>query len=407
MSNALEFLRHLQQSSTIHTLFQSFQAPLPIDHNRVASKFGLSPDAMAELRSRFGDSLQSWADSLLSGLCKDIQRGAVTAGLPLPPSMPVIGTLPTGRVNAMAIPVPNSSEHIVAFDSGLFNFVHLFCKALLLALPYEETQGAAGVTTPADISQWCNSLALDGDCEYLTRFQQVLLASIFLGDPRMCEAYMPQRHILHLAEELVRVSELFIVGHEFGHITLEHLTPGNARRAPMDRFDVEAKSYTWTQEYDADRAGFALMLAATPESDIRTCVAGATLFFSCIEVIEHARAILDPPVGEGIYVESISHPPPSLRREAILNLVRQASQDPVEGGEAVHLARLFQELAQRLMHATTPLLESLRIAPPDWRHMTRLVGLDKLPQGPFFVVTGMGLINVNYSGRSATIRMAG
>lgn len=55
------------------------------------------------------------------------------------PITPLLGTLPTGRVNGMAISL-DSQDYIVVFEHGLFAFANLLSKIIALAMRFKGTE---------------------------------------------------------------------------------------------------------------------------------------------------------------------------------------------------------------------------------------------------------------------------
>lgn len=155
---------------------------------------------------------------LISKLAKRIEESADDLSIAIP-YRPIIGTLPTGRVNAMAIAVPSSDEFIIVFESGLFYFALLLSKALTMSIPFKGTQEKK-LTFSYDIAEVTKKI--DANPEILNRFIQVLFAYLLEGRPSAAPPYILEEPYMNLAEILIDSMELFVMGHEYEHIINNH-----------------------------------------------------------------------------------------------------------------------------------------------------------------------------------------
>jgi hypothetical protein len=139
----------------------------------------------------------------------------------------------------------------------LFLFALLLSKAVARAMPLRPTEdtGFSFSTDKDHIRQ-----RIDSDDSVVHRFADVLLAYAATGRPGNAEQYFPEAHYGRLAEVLRNSMELFVMGHEYGHIILGHLSQAESTESTPS--GAEEIRYSWTQEYAADFVGANLMLRA-------------------------------------------------------------------------------------------------------------------------------------------------
>ncbi|WP_440956116.1 hypothetical protein ACSAZK_03970 [Methanosarcina sp. Mfa9] len=76
--------------------------------------------------------------SILFDLFEQIEKSAKEL-LSRLPMRPLIGTLPSGKVNAMAIKVPDTDEFMVVFEDQLFTFANLIAKIIAQSIPFNPS----------------------------------------------------------------------------------------------------------------------------------------------------------------------------------------------------------------------------------------------------------------------------
>jgi hypothetical protein len=141
-----------------------------------------------------------------------------------------------------------------------------------------------------------------------------------------------------LADLLCTSLEYFVMGHEYGHLVAGHLTDADRRAGLVPGSqEVDALEYSWLQELDADARGLVLGVNALQKAkqvDLGLAFAGVDLFFSTMDVMDRAVALLR--TGEETTLTLGSHPPAQLRRQAAREALRRLT--PPEGAKAVEAA---------------------------------------------------------------------
>lgn len=294
----------------------------------------------------------------------------------------VLGTMPSGQVNAMAIWLPGSSEYLVLFEAGLFTFAMLMSKAIVQAFPLTKRENGwtSFSTIPAEVEAHLATNAVPAQ-----RFQEAVLAYLLEANPGRAPRYLLPEVYIQPYWHLLHSMELFVMGHEYGHIIGKHFGDGASAHARSDhtqRPDSDALRdhavirRNYEKEFEADLKGGSLAIRAmqSHKADVALSFWGADLFFSCLDVVERGLGILrdgrEPTMPRSLdEVTSRTHPPTILRREGLRMAL--AKNFPAEPEPApIHLSRLVQQVVDRLWASTRERLLELRargVAPhPMW-----------------------------------------
>ncbi|MFF7777235.1 hypothetical protein ACFZCG_22755 [Streptomyces tanashiensis] len=303
-----------------------------------------------------------WGYSMIHTLADRLEKS-------LPPesfTRPVLGMLATGEINAVTLLAPDSQAHLVVFENELFNFANLFSKAVALAMPYEGS-AAEGVTFSTDIDRVRRHLR--DSPEAVHRFRDVVLAYLLHGRPSRARPYIPSQIVRGMGSILRDGMELFVLGHEYGHVMEEHVADRRTPRRMLGTGDADVTevAWMWEQEGVADLIGWDLCLMAMGDGLGPSLPhAGVELFFSAGEVLERAVLLLmtggdDPRPGPS------THPPTGLRRHIVREHAKQRlgedAAPPLQLGAAIH------EIVEVLWEQTAPVIAELHRqgAVPDAR----------------------------------------
>lgn len=171
--------------------------------------------------------------------------------------------------------------------------------------------------------------------------------------------------------------ELFVLGHEYGHVMAEHVADRKGPRRMLgtdgaDVTEVTEVAWKWEQEAVADLIGWNLCLGAM-SGDYGPSLphAGVELFFSACEVLERAVPLLVTGANAP-RPASPTHPPTELRRD----LVRGHAKERLNEGAAplLQLGTAIQEIVDVLWEQTAPVILDLHRqgAVPDARWTANL-----------------------------------
>lgn len=176
------------------------------------------------------------------------------------PPRPVLGTLPLGQLNAHAIRVPGGEGYVVAFQRGVVGFINLLTKAVAAALPHEQDPQTGRIDFNPDLRVVDERLREDD--EPVSRLAAFLAAYVLGGHPHSAPPYVLKGRGLVLATLLRRSGQLFVGGHEYGHIAAGHLVSKKDVRHFVGDVEVPIISVEWKDEYEADFVGMVLITKA-------------------------------------------------------------------------------------------------------------------------------------------------
>jgi hypothetical protein len=279
------------------------------------------------------------------------------------PVRPVLGTLRSGRVNAMAVAVPNSEEFIILFEDGLFGFANLLTKAVFKAIPVDE-DSEEKMSFSTDVKEWLAQL--DRDPNPVIRLFDALTAYLLQGHPHQAKPYLMDTPRMHLASTLRTSMEVFVLGHEYGHIVSGHLSRKNLKKSRVGVDQAEVIALNQMQEIEADQKGLELMMNVNlmKNFDLSLSFWGADFFFACIDIIEQSASLIRYGEKRETFVDT--HPPTNFRREAVREMLRLSA--PNDFAAPIKLADNLQFMLNRMFAEIEPLLVKLhkeghRLAP--------------------------------------------
>ncbi len=231
--------------------------------------------------------------------------------------IPYIGTVLSDQYNAFACRIPETDQTIILLDSELFLLASILSKIITLSLPefksFEKTIQFS--TDKNKIEKHINE-----NPEIIYRFK--LLVYDYFYKKRAMKYFEPDKIFTHFRYNLINSLELFIVGHEYGHIISGHLAQSIAQIFNVNNIDFIKINPNWENEYEADEIGIKLMLKAIETcGQLPFCYVGADLFFTFLDVHERALSLFS--TGKDCsFINSNSHPPTTARREKIKNHIK-------------------------------------------------------------------------------------
>lgn len=295
---------------------------------------------------------------LLVAFSEQIEKAAKDLSIPVPSHL-VFGTLPTGRVNAMAVLIPNNGGYLVLFESQIFTFANLFSKVVASALPLKSDSSKENYLFSIADEDWKENIRNNPDV--LRRFFEVITAYLLLGRPIDAPAYLPEPHIGSLAGVLRNSMELFIMAHEYGHIISDHFASSENKLYYLHEYEVTEINQSWHQEFEADAMGIQLMIQAMIKDgyDISLSFWGSDFFFSCMEIVDRFLCLFKGIDIERLYTPGSTHPPPTLRREFLRKFLRKSILDDTSK-EAIKLGITLQKIVEHLWQLTESRLREMK-----------------------------------------------
>lgn len=336
--------------------------------NEISKQTTWITNEMRERSGRFTDiELPTRYDSptqyrILDGLVRRIRRAAKRLELEAH-DFPHHACIPSGLVNASAVVLPGASRAFVLFDSELFLYCHLFAKVFARCLPIiERGQNLLISVDPALVRE-----RIESTPEVLERFIDLLAVYARTGSPSRSKQYPLEADYVHLVTILRNGMELFVVGHEFGHVYSGHLSH-LLDRLHIKSDDLFGESDAHRQEHEADMVGLLLTLQAMADSgyDAALSYAGIELFFVSLDLAARASHVIANG-NDDFYTDeaSISHPSHTQRRVVMHSGLEAfiGSKEQVRGAKAMaakyteisgllwQYARVAQPLNQRTVES--------------------------------------------------------
>ncbi len=264
-----------------------------------------------------------------------IEQAAAELGWALP-TRPVLGTLPLGQLNGLAIQVPNTEEYVIAFQRGVIGFINLLTKAVAAALPPSKGTESGRVFFEPDVRKVAEALRRDD--EPLRRLAAFVGAYVLVGHPHAAPPYVLVQPAISCAAILNWSCLLFVAGHEYGHMHAGHLAVEGKGRRMVGGTEVDVAASDWNMEYEADFLGMVLATKALSRKvDLALAFAGLDLLFSVMTLVD--RAISTLLYGApGVSRRSDTHPPPQLRRQELRDGLNHLPVEPAAIRGAVELS---------------------------------------------------------------------
>ena len=293
---------------------------------------------------------------LLLTLLSNMREGAKSNGFGqvIPPLL--FGTLPTGRINALAVSVPDSDYPLVLFDFGLFRFTGEMAKILatlipvqLRSVPFEMRLDMGKALDP--------QYAVDQRPELIAHFTEVLYKYLVEGNPRRMPAVdvsgTDQRF---LSGYFMAASRTFILGHEMGHVLEGHVTGKKETRALIGGFSAPEIVRSWDDQDVADQWGlnYEQCQRANPE----WALVGSSLFFCCWIAYERCLVALTSGRTDLESLGSDTHPPATERRNR-LRAFCQKNYDPGYIGEGLEWSSYIEALMDAFMTRISPAFQQM------------------------------------------------
>jgi hypothetical protein len=276
----------------------------------------------------------------------------------LPPPL-IFGTLPTGQVNARAVLMPGADYYLVLFESGLFSFANEMAKIIAQLLPPARlSEYDITIEKPAD-----PDLRVDANPAMVDRFDAVLRAYVVEGNPRRLTHLDIALPYKTMAVVLLRTMELFVLGHELGHLIARHLLKSQRVPSGLGAMSAERVQMNWDQEHEADHWGFNYLMAVEkPSMGLKLCYSGCDLFFSCIRSVERCLNVLQfGPAGEDRQSTVDTHPPVAARREYLRTVIQDiAPRD--EASECIGFGQALEGTVEALWRRVGPRFQRMHAA---------------------------------------------
>jgi Zn-dependent protease with chaperone function len=267
---------------------------------------------VARMPTRYSDWYTLW---LIGERAKEIEQAASDLGHAAALPRALVGDVPTVCVNALAVPVPRSSQRLVLVQSGMVNSMWHAMNLFVASIGIDTGGGPDASLLVVRDRIGRRAIAL--------HFGNALGAAAGqIPEPVM--QVTPE--LIDLVGDLHRGAVLFVLAHEYAHVILKH-TESKTRNfslmmarqpgAPASFLvEVEAAAKSREQEFAADKLGLELLVRAaraTPYTADRvdTVSWAPEAYFAWLELFE---ASVSQFTGEAAPDYSrLDHPSPGER----------------------------------------------------------------------------------------------
>lgn len=271
---------------------------------------------------------------------------------------PIIGVLPTGRVNAVALSIPDQSNHILAFEVGLINFMTYLSNYAANHL----------VPTLSQAGQQTFLVKEEVDSAMTRQLARMMIMYYQQGIP-LYQDFTPIRQLeqRYLSVGLRNMMKLFVVGHEYAHVGLGHLSGRDSRPFAPHLIDQVSCQLTlsngFQDEWEADQVGLLITLVYFLKKGLPYYFSGAVIFYFL-----KFNSFIYQGLSTVLQREFIdqSHPPISERINSLESMLSQllSEQDQLH---YLSLKRFYQRLLQQfedmLMQELAQIESPMELAP--------------------------------------------
>jgi len=299
-----------------------------------------------ELRKEFNKSFQPaviltkyevpQSAILLNTLFAKIETAAKRINYNIP-KRPIVGTAFSKSFNAFADRVPDTTENIIVFESELFTLCNLLAKIIASCLP--DFNIGKKVTFSFAKDRIENHIKTNPIITQ--RFADFVDNAILDEQPNNTKQYFLPDIVGRLHYALLNSLELFIVGHEYGHIYGGHLDKAIRIKSMIGDDEFSKLKPDWQMEYEADFHGVNLLVNSDESRNLLPfSILGPELFFTFLDITERANAL----IYEGKEVRSSGddeHPPTYNRRNSIRDMLNKGL--PKDELEAYQIGGQFLE----------------------------------------------------------------
>lgn len=273
-----------------------------------------------------------WGYQAISSLLLTLKQTAEELELDTA-EFPLHATVPTGQVNAMAVNLPCSTKTFLLFDPQLLTFCNLIAKLYAQCLTPNERFRSGDVSILHAV--------VGGSPEIAERLKGVLEAFVKTGRPGTSSPFTVDTGSIRLSSRFRTGMELFVVGHEFGHVYSGHLSKLLSRLHMIAPNFGQSDSHR--KEYEADYLGLILTVCALRKEgwELWEILGSIKLFFSSLDLASRYADFKSYGARRKfVSTESATHPSNESRRQAIDRAIESFSVE----AEDIRMVEQFDSL---------------------------------------------------------------
>ncbi|MGB5818855.1 MAG: M48 family metalloprotease [Saonia sp.] len=250
-------------------------------------------------------------------------------------NFPILASTATDSFNAQAIKFRDSNESIILFEEQTFYFALKLSKLIISAVPL--------INGKLNFEQKKIKENISKNLTVIENFSLTIFNSMFPAYkkiPFIIDFPKEKQTFLSTCTDSI---EFFIMGHELGHILLNHHDKKNTKEFFALNEYAYLASRNWQKEFEADYSGF--IFFSNSMSNIHpmdTSFIGLDLMFTVMHILAEAKQIINGVQNSKI---STTHPPPLKRQQKIRMYIQsllKSYQVPLEN--AVNVSEVFLEI---------------------------------------------------------------
>jgi hypothetical protein len=233
---------------------------------------------------------------------------------PTETALPYFGIISSGEINAEAYFIKDLAVKLILLEGELLTCGNLLCKILAQSIPLTNDYSFSFSCQKADVYEHLNNQITTD------RFNDFFYNSTKHHPSKSKQYFLGKDSLEHLTQLLLDSLEYFVIGHEYGHIYLNHFDSGELKSISLNETnkDLLKISLSWEQEFQADIIGAQIIIAMDKEGKkFPFSILGPDILFN----FYHFKNIFSNDEESKLRQESDTHPAPFERKKLVREYV--------------------------------------------------------------------------------------
>lgn len=321
-----EFIETIQKNSPFRTLNTDFS---------IEEMYAIPENSTEEemlfknlLKDRMKESIKNWHSKYENPMFFDIVYSnsklidlVIEKNFPQKFNTPKFASLGTGKISGQIVLVPKTDVQLISLDDGVFIFFMMIAEVVCDLFVHGEADGNVTFDFEKSIGEEQRKKVLTSIDEIITAYVYSMHPITYL--PKFNEAYGDKKS--KLSATILTAMDIFILGHEYGHMVANHLKNEILVDATVSDNQVKFFSTPAGQELEADSLGFYFVFETSSiiYSDSRIAAMSIYLLFciweltfKCVNMARTGKWAVDLPdtypsfearIGNVMFHSSIRH----------------------------------------------------------------------------------------------------